>query len=157
MGISTSTTPPSSPRRTVIARYQCQSQQSKTRHWLTANRSCLEVEQPYGNHNAGQLAFGPDGYLYIAMGDGGSAGDPFRHGQNSNTLLGTILRIDVDSASDGKDYAIPPDNPFIGVDGFQPEIYAYGLRNPWRFSFDLLFRRHSGRVMSARATAKKLT
>ena len=126
----------SSPRRTVIARYSV-NPDNQDEALVDSEQILLEVEQPYGNHNAGQLAFGPDGYLYIAMGDGGSAGDPFRHGQNSNTLLGTILRIDVDSASDGKEYAIPPDNPFIGVDGFQPEIYAYGLRNPWRFSFDL--------------------
>ncbi|MBX2820969.1 MAG: PQQ-dependent sugar dehydrogenase [Rhodothermaceae bacterium] len=126
----------SSPRRTVIARYST-NPDDQNQALVDSEQILLEVEQPYGNHNAGQIAFGPDGYLYIAMGDGGSAGDPFRHGQNSNTLLGTMLRIDVDSASEGKEYAIPPDNPFIGEDGFQPEIYAYGLRNPWRFSFDL--------------------
>jgi len=125
----------SSPRRTVIARYSV-NPDNRNEALVNSEQILLEVEQPYGNHNAGQLAFGPDGYLYIAMGDGGSAGDPFRHGQNSNTLLGTILRVDVDSVSEGKEYAIPPDNPFIDVDGFQPEIYAYGLRNPWRFSFD---------------------
>jgi glucose/arabinose dehydrogenase len=93
----------------------------------------LRVEQPYPNHNGGDLAFGPDGYLYIGMGDGGSAGDPQGNGQNLNTLLGKMLRLDVDS---GEPYAIPPDNPFAGRSIAQPEIWAYGLRNPWRFSFD---------------------
>ena len=97
----------------------------------------MEVEQPYANHNAGQLAFGPDGYLYIALGDGGSAGDPLGNGQNLTTLLGSILRIDVSGLSGPGDYAIPADNPFVGSEGAREEIWAYGLRNPWRFSFDL--------------------
>ena len=88
--------------------------------------------QPYANHNGGGLAFGPDGYLYIGLGDGGSEGDPVRTSQNLQTLLGKILRINVDS---GDAYTIPPDNPFAGGGGL-PEIWAYGLRNPWRFSFD---------------------
>lgn len=97
----------------------------------------LEFAQPYGNHNGGQVSFGPDGYLYIAVGDGGSGGDPQGNGQNPATLLGTLLRIDVDQQADGKPYAIPADNPFAGNDqGYREEIYAYGLRNPWRFSFD---------------------
>lgn len=91
------------------------------------------VAQPFANHNGGQLAFGPDGMLYIGLGDGGSSGDPSGHGQNPSTLLGSILRIDVDG---GAPYAIPPDNPFAdGADG-APEVWMYGLRNPWRFSFD---------------------
>jgi glucose/arabinose dehydrogenase len=94
----------------------------------------LGVEQPFGNHNGGMLAFGPDGYLYLGMGDGGSAGDPFGNAQSLNTLLGKILRIDV---NDGDPYSIPPDNPYVNGGG-RPEIWAYGLRNPWRFSFDLL-------------------
>ena len=94
------------------------------------------VNQPFDNHNGGQLAFGPDGFLYIGLGDGGSEGDPQGNGQNLQTLLGKILRIDVDGAfAPGKQYAIPADNPFTPPSGL-PEIWAYGLRNPWRFSFD---------------------
>ena len=92
----------------------------------------LAVAQPYSNHNGGQIAFGPDGMLYIGMGDGGSSGDPGNHGQTLSTLLGAMLRIDVGTAP----YAIPPDNPFAGSATARPEIWAYGLRNPWRFSFD---------------------
>jgi len=96
----------------------------------------LRVDQPYSNHNGGQLAFGPDGYLYIGMGDGGSANDPQRHAQNPGSLLGKLLRIDVDRAAAGRGYAVPADNPFVNMKGFRPEIWALGLRNPWRFSFD---------------------
>lgn len=97
----------------------------------------LSVTQPYTNHNGGALAFGPDGYLYIGLGDGGSGGDPHNYAQNRSVLLGKILRIDVDSQSGGLPYGIPPDNPFVGnLSGWREEIYAYGLRNPWRFSFD---------------------
>ncbi len=106
-----------------------------------SERVMLVVEQPYGNHNGGQVAFGPDGYLYLGLGDGGSRGDPHGNGQNLRTLLGKILRLDVDAPpDDGMQYAIPPTNPFAPL-GFAlreglPEIWAYGLRNPWRFSFD---------------------
>ena len=103
-----------------------------------SERVLLRIEQPWGNHNGGQLAFGPDGYLYIATGDGGAANDPHNHGQNLNTLLGAILRIDVDSRSDGKPYGIPSDNPYVQHKNAKPEIWAWGLRNPWRFSFDRL-------------------
>lgn len=96
----------------------------------------LRIEQPYTGHNGGSLVFGPDGYLYIGMGDGGSAFDPHHNGQNPLTLLGAMLRIDVDNPSDGKLYGVPEDNPFAnGVEG-APEVWLYGLRNPWRFSFD---------------------
>jgi len=95
----------------------------------------LYVEQPYANHNGGDLEFGPDGYLYIGLGDGGSAGDPQRRAQNNQTLLGKMLRIDVRGQSQ---YAIPPDNPFADGNGGRQEIWANGLRNPWRYTFDRL-------------------
>ena len=118
--------------QTVIAEY----------HASTTNRDVanptgtivLKVNQPFDNHKGGQLVFGPDGYLYIGLGDGGDAGDPLKNGQKLSTLLGKMLRIDVDS---GAPYTIPPTNPFIGRTGVKPEIWAYGFRNPWRFSFDL--------------------
>ena len=96
----------------------------------------LEVGQPYGNHNGGAVRFGPDGMLYVSVGDGGSGGDPQGNGQNLETLLGTVIRIDVRAASESEPYAIPPDNPFVDVEGARPEIWAYGLRNPWRMAFD---------------------
>lgn len=96
----------------------------------------LKYKQPYGNHNGGQVAFGPDGYLYISVGDGGSGGDPQLNGQNPKTLLGSILRIDVNKSENGLNYGIPADNPFANHASNKKEIYAYGLRNPWRMSFD---------------------
>lgn len=99
-------------------------------------RRLLQVAQPYPNHNAGQLAFGPDGLLYVGLGDGGYRDDPHGHGQNTKTLLGAMLRIDVDRQEGGRPYGIPPDNPFADGRGGRPEIYAYGLRNPWRYGFD---------------------
>ncbi len=93
----------------------------------------LSVDQPHSNHNAGMLTFGPDGYLYSVMGDGGSGGDPYALGQDMTSLLGKMLRIDVDN---GDPYSIPEDNPFVGQDNVQPEIWTLGWRNPWRFSFD---------------------
>lgn len=98
-----------------------------------SERILLEIEQPFANHNAGDLAFGPDGYLYIALGDGGSGGDPQDLGQNRQRLLGKMLRIDVDQ---GETYVIPPDNPFAMTEETLDEIWAIGLRNPFRFSFD---------------------
>ncbi|MFN5842117.1 MAG: PQQ-dependent sugar dehydrogenase, partial [Bacteroidota bacterium] len=93
----------------------------------------LSFNQPYSNHNGGCLAFGPDGYLYIGTGDGGSGNDPQGNGQKLNTYLAKMLRIDVDN---GSPYVVPSDNPFVGTANVNPEIWAYGLRNPWRFSFD---------------------
>ncbi|MFC8089609.1 PQQ-dependent sugar dehydrogenase [Streptomyces sp. NPDC057301] len=96
-------------------------------------RTVITQTQPYANHNGGDIKFGPDGYLYIALGDGGSGGDPHGNGQNLDTLLGKLLRID---PRGGKPYAIPSDNPFVNDPNAKDEIWAYGLRNPWRFSFD---------------------
>jgi len=96
----------------------------------------LAVEDYAGNHNGGLVAFGPDGYLYVGLGDGGGAGDPNENGQNRATLLGSVLRLDVDNTGDETPYAIPADNPFAGDAEASPEIWSYGLRNPWRFSFD---------------------
>jgi quinoprotein glucose dehydrogenase len=103
---------------------------------VTFEEELLRVPQPFWNHNGGTIEFGPDGYLYIALGDGGKGGDPFKNGQNLATLNGSILRIDVDNRSGDRNYAIPQDNPFIDVAKARPEIYAYGFRNVWRFSFD---------------------
>jgi glucose/arabinose dehydrogenase len=125
------------PRRTVVARYTV-SVDDQNKADIDSELVILEVEQPFANHNGGQLAFGPDGYLYIGLGDGGSGGDPLGNGQNLSVLLGKILRIDVDSASQGRNYAIPNDNPFVGNSlDYREEIYAFGFRNPWRFSFDI--------------------
>ncbi len=96
----------------------------------------LEIPQPYANHNGGQIVFGTDGYLYLSLGDGGGGGDPQRNGQNLGTLLGKMLRIDVRNITSTEKYRIPQDNPFVNVAGARGEIWAYGLRNPWRFSFD---------------------
>jgi glucose/arabinose dehydrogenase len=104
----------------------------------TSELPILEIPKPFANHNSGELEFGPDGYLYIGTGDGGGAGDPNGNGQDLTTLLAAILRIDVDNPQSGANYGIPADNPFVGnVSGYKEEIWAYGFRNPWRFSFDL--------------------
>ena len=117
---------------TVIARYSVSSVNANRADPGSA-RIILRIDQPYPNHNGGQLVFGPDRYLYIGMGDGGSAGDPGNRSQNMNELLGKMLRIDVDAASP---YAVPASNPFVNRPGVRGEIWASGLRNPWRFSFD---------------------
>ena len=114
---------------TIVAAYEADG----TRADPDSEEVLLKIEQPYPNHNGGHLAFGPDGYLYIASGDGGSGGDPEDNGQDRNALLGKLLRIDVDAEDP---YGIPADNPFAEGDDGAPEVWAYGLRNPWRFSFD---------------------
>jgi glucose/arabinose dehydrogenase len=124
------------PLRTVIARYKVLANNANMAD-KGSEQILLTVNQPFTNHNGGQLAFGPDGYLYIGLGDGGSGGDPFGNGQNRSSLLGKILRINVDLSSNGRNYSIPSDNPFVSNTlGFREEIYAFGFRNPWRFSFD---------------------
>jgi len=117
---------------TRIVRYQVSTEANRADP--QSEHILLELQQPYENHNGGGLAFGSDGYLYIGVGDGGSGGDPLGNGQSVDTLLGKLLRIDVDA---GDPYAIPADNPFAAGGG-QAEIWAYGLRNPWRFAFDPL-------------------
>lgn len=124
------------PLRSVISEFT-----RSTSDPLTADpqseRVILEVPQFEGNHNGGQITFGPDGLLYISLGDGGGAGDPQMQGQDTTTLLGAMLRIDVDNVPDGETYGIPDTNPFALTDGPErDEIYAYGFRNPWRFAFD---------------------
>jgi len=115
---------------TVVARYNVSSNPNVADP--SSGVPILQIQQPFANHNGGQLQFGPDGYLYIGMGDGGSGGDPDNRAQNLGDLLGKMLRIDVDSAT----YTVPPSNPFLSRAGARGEIWAYGLRNPWRFSFD---------------------
>ncbi|MGH7474435.1 MAG: PQQ-dependent sugar dehydrogenase, partial [Candidatus Methylomirabilales bacterium] len=115
---------------TVVARYTVSA--NRDRADAASALVVLTIAQPYPNHNGGQLQFGPDGTLYIGMGDGGSAGDPHGHGQNPNSLLGKMLRIDVNVPP----YAVPKTNPFVGPGPPLDEIWALGLRNPWRFSFD---------------------
>lgn len=118
---------------TVVARFRASPEGADP----DSEQVMLAFPQPFRNHNGGQLAFGPDDYLYIATGDGGGGGDPQGNGQNPSTFHGNILRIDVDTGGSRGEYAIPPGNPFVGNDeGWLEEIYAYGLRNPWRFSFD---------------------
>ncbi len=116
---------------TVIARYQVSDNPDVADP--NSAKILLTIGQPYRNHNGGQLAFGPDGYLYVGMGDGGSANDPENYAQNLGSLLGKLLRLDVDQ---GDPYGVPQSNPFINQEGARPEIWSYGWRNPWRFSFD---------------------
>lgn len=124
------------PLRTVIARFNVDPKNPKVA-LIESSLIILEIEQPYANHNGGQTIFGPDGFLYIGMGDGGSGGDPQNHGQNLKSLLGKMLRIDIDHPQKGLNYGIPATNPFAkNTNEYKEEIFAYGLRNPWRFSFD---------------------
>jgi glucose/arabinose dehydrogenase len=122
-----------SPRRSVLARFRLDQEKTDVAD-PQSEVIVMEVAEPYSNHNGGQLAFGPDGYLYAGLGDGGGGGDPDGNGQNLGTLLGSILRIDVSGLSGGN--TIPADNPFVDTEGARAEIWAFGLRNPWRFSFD---------------------
>jgi glucose/arabinose dehydrogenase len=131
-------------RETIIAEYQA-SATDPTQADPASERILLVVNQPFANHKGGQMVFGPDGFLYIGLGDGGDAGDPLNNGQNLSSFLGKILRIGVDAPfTGGLQYAIPADNPFVAGGGLA-EIFAYGLRNPWRFSFD----RSTGRMFVA--------
>lgn len=116
---------------TTLARYHVSADNPDAAD-LNSGKTILHLKQPYANHNGGQLAFGPDGYLYMGLGDGGSQGDPNKNGQNPHVLLGKILRIDIN----GDPYTIPKDNPFADGQNGAPEVWAMGLRNPWRFSFD---------------------
>jgi glucose/arabinose dehydrogenase len=118
---------------TVIARYRVSAGDPNVAD-PASEEVVLTIPQPFTNHNGGQLAFGPDGYLYIGMGDGGSGGDPLNNGQTPGILLGKLLRIDVESGA--VPYGVPPTNPFLDNADYRPEIWALGLRNPWRFSFD---------------------
>ena len=123
------------PRRSVVSRFSV-SAEDPDKADPESELVILEVPQPFSNHNGGQIVFGPDGYLYVGLGDGGAGGDPDGNGQNTSTLLGSILRIDVTAASTDRGYTIPPDNPLVDRACARKEIWAYGLRNPWRFSFD---------------------
>ncbi len=123
------------PQMSVISRFKV-SADDPNRADPKFEEEIMRIKQPFWNHNGGTIAFGPDGYLYVGLGDGGAANDPYKNGQNLGTLLGSILRIDIDRKSPGLAYAIPSDNPFVGRDGARGEIWAYGLRNVWRLSFD---------------------
>ncbi len=124
------------PRRSVLSEFQRMATDTDKAD-LTSERVLLEVAQPYGNHNSGALVFGPDGHLYVGLGDGGSDNDPHDNGQNLRSLLGKILRLDVNRQSGTLNYGIPLDNPFVGAgSGVRPEIWAFGFRNPWGLSFD---------------------
>jgi len=124
------------PKRAVISEMQV-SRSDPNKADPTTERVLMEVPLPYWNHHSGNIAFGPDGFLYIAIGDGGGKdGDPLRWAQNPFTLTSKVLRIDVDTQSGARAYGIPQDNPYVGKDGFSPEVYASGFRNPWGMSFD---------------------
>ena len=110
-------------------------------------RTLIEIEQPYWNHNSGVPEFGPDGYLYLSTGDGGSANDPHDFSQNTFSLLGKVLRLDVDKKEGSLEYAIPDDNPYKKTPGYRGEIWTTGMRNPWRLHWDILqiiFTKHVG-------------
>jgi len=128
-------TPNTMPRESVVSRFKV-SADNPDKADPKSEEVILRIPQVNWNHNGGTITFGPDGYLYIGMGDGGGRNDPERTAQDMKSLLGKILRIDVDRKSADKPYSIPDDNPFVGQTGVRPEIYAYGLRNVWRMAFD---------------------
>ncbi len=133
------------PRTSVISRFRV-SKDDPNRADPESEEEIMRIDQPYWNHNGGTIVFGPDGYLYIGLGDGGAFNDPHMNGQNVQTLLGSILRIDVDHKDEGLNYSIPKDNPFYGEERFaRQEVYAYGLRNVWRIAFD----RENGQLWAA--------
>ena len=123
------------PHISVISRFKV-SKSDPNKADPASEEQILRIPQPFWNHNGGTICFGPDGYLYIGLGDGGNANDPFKNGQNPKTVLGKILRIDVDHKDAGKNYAIPKDNPWVGQADAAPEAFAMGIRNTWRMSFD---------------------
>lgn len=125
-----------STRQSVISRFAAKKQQAGLVADLASELRVLEIFQPFGNHNGGTIVFGPDGMLYVALGDGGAANDPFGNGQSKAVLLGKVLRIDVKGATKEKPYAIPEDNPFVAETGARGEIWCWGMRNPWRIAFD---------------------
>jgi glucose/arabinose dehydrogenase len=129
--------------RNIVARFEMDSKNEKI--LPESEKVILEIKQPYENHNGGVLQFGPDGYLYIGLGDGGAANDPHGNGQNLKTMLGKFLRIDVDRSEGEKAYAVPKDNPFVGKEDVLPEIWSAGWRNPWGYHFD----RKTGELWSA--------
>lgn len=124
-----------SEKKSVVSRFTM-AQDDPNRADPDSELVLMEIDQPYQNHNGGPIEFGPDGFLYVGLGDGGDRNDPKASGQNLSRLLGKILRIDVDNPADGKQYGIPGDNPFVNTDGARGEIYALGIRNPWRIAFD---------------------
>ena len=126
------------PKRTVVTELRTLNNANQLIMDQSYEREIISIRQPYWNHNSGIPCFGPDGYLYLSTGDGGKANDPNRFSQNTFSLLGKILRIDVDSKDSSSEYKIPPGNPFIDVPGFREEIWAVGLRNPWRLSWDFV-------------------
>ncbi|MEM7314174.1 MAG: PQQ-dependent sugar dehydrogenase, partial [Planctomycetota bacterium] len=132
------------PNTSVISRFHV-SKDDPNKADPDSEEEIWRLKQPYWNHNGGTIAFGPDGYLYIGLGDGGSGNDPHGHGQNLETWFGSILRIDVNKKDEGLGYAIPKDNPFVNREGAKPEIWAYGVRNIWRLSFD----RETGHLWAA--------
>ena len=124
-----------SEKKSVVSSFQV-SQDNPNKAAPGSEQILMEIDEPYQNHNGGAIEFGPDGYLYISVGDGGDRNDPHAAGQNLSKLLGKILRIDVDHPTDGQPYGIPADNPFVSDENASPEVFAYGLRNPWRIAFD---------------------